>query len=208
MRGGRILGIAFAALATLALAAGSRVPWTASPETHALLRLSWRAPSVVAEQCRSLTEAEKAELPVHMQVPEVCESHAIPYVLEARIDGTEVPADTIHGAGARDDRPVVVFREIPLAVGSRTVEIAFRPIVDPRDADEGHDEMDRDDDGDSDDDESRDDDVDSDDDEDRGDDEAIALAYSETLRLGPREVALVTVDPERRTLIRVMPRER
>lgn len=201
MTGGRLLGGAFAALAALALGAASRVPWTASPESHALLRLSWRAPSVVAERCRSLTEEEKADLPIHMQVPEVCETHAIPYVLEARIDGVAVPADTIHGAGAREDRPVIVFREIPLAIGTRTVEIAFRPIIDPEDQDErGHDEEDGDDDEDRDDEDL--------DDEEGDDDEAIALAYSQTLRLGPREVALVTLDPARRALIRVVAPER
>ena len=192
MTGGRALGIGLAALAALALGAASRVPWTASPEDHALLRLSWRTPSLVAEQCRSLTEAEKAELPIHMQVPEVCETHAIPYVLEVGIDGAALPADTIHGAGAREDRPVIVFREIPVAVGTRAVEIAFRPIVGPSEVDEDrqHDE--------SDDEEDR-------DDEDRDEDDAIALAYSETLRLGSREVALVTLDPGRRTLIRLVP---
>lgn len=203
MTGRRILGIAFTALAVLALGAASRVPWTASPADQALLRLSWRARSVVAEQCRSLTEAEKAELPVHMQVPEVCETHAIPYVLQATIDDVILPADTIHGAGARDDRPVIVFREIPLDVGAHAIELTFRPLVDPEDLEDsddpgGHDEHGEDED------DNEDEDEDDDGGEDRDEDDTVVLAYSETIRLGPREVALLTLDPERRSLIRVV----
>jgi hypothetical protein len=202
--GRRVLGVGFAALAAIALGGASRVPWTASPESHALLRLSWRAPSVIAEQCRALTEAEKAELPVHMRVPEVCETHAIPYVLEATIDGAPVAADTIHGAGAREDRPVIVFREIPVAVGTRAVEIAFRPVVpldgdgdDREEEEEEEEEGEHDHDGEA-------EDLDGD----EGDDGAVALAYAETFRLGPREVALLTLDAERLALIRVVPTAR
>ena len=124
--GGRIAAVATAALAALAIGAASRAPWAASPEDRALLRLSWRAPSEVAEQCRPLSAQEKADLPVHMQVPEVCETRAVPYLLEVRIDGATFAADTIHGAGAREDRPITVFREIPVAVGERAIDIAFR----------------------------------------------------------------------------------
>ncbi|HEU4463720.1 MAG TPA: hypothetical protein VFS53_01620, partial [Gemmatimonadota bacterium] len=127
--GGRIAAAATAALAALAIGAASRVPWAASPADRALLRLSWRAPSEVAEQCRPLSEEEKADLPVHMQVPEVCETRAVPYLLEVRIDGATFAADTIHGAGAREDRPITVFREIPVAVGERAIDIAFRQVA-------------------------------------------------------------------------------
>ena len=45
-------------------------------------RLSWRVQSEVREECRPLTAEEEADLPVHMRVPEVCETRAVPYVLE------------------------------------------------------------------------------------------------------------------------------
>jgi hypothetical protein len=211
MTGRRILGIAFAALAVLALGAASRIPWTASPPDRALIRLSWRARSVVAVQCRPLTEAEKADLPVHMQVPEVCETHAIPYVLQATIDGAALPADTLHGAGAREDRPVIVFREIPLSVGAHAIELTFRPLVDPDDLEESEEpeeEGDRDEndeegkheeDGDDRDREDR-----YEDHEGRDEDEGLVLEYSETIRLDPREIALLTLDRERRSLIRAV----
>lgn len=199
--GGRIAAVAAAALAALAIGAASRAPWAASSADHALLRLSWRAPSEVAEQCRQLNAEEKDDLPVHMQVPEVCERRAIPYLLEVRIDGASFAADTVHGAGAREDRPITVFREIPVTVGEHAIDIAFRPLVENGGAEE------RADDGEEDDGEGE--ERDSDGEEDDGEseehdgDEAVSLTYSETLALGAREVALLTFDPTRRALIRV-----
>jgi hypothetical protein len=205
--GARIAAVATAALAALAIGAASRAPWAASPADRALLRLSWRAPSEVAEQCRPLSEEEKADLPVHMQVPKVCETRAVPYFLEVRIDGATFAADTIHGAGAREDRPITVFREIPVAVGERAIDIAFRPVVQARGAHENEDSADdladRDDDGDEEEDGDGDEEEDGDGDEEE-DNVALALTYSETLALGAREVALITFDPARRGLVRVV----
>ena len=198
--GGRIAAAATAAIAALAIGAASRAPWTASAQDRALLRLSWRAPSEVAEQCRPLSAEEKADLPVHMQVPEVCEARAIPYLLEVRIDGATFVADTIHGAGAREDRPVTVFREIPIAVGERAIDIAFGPLVHEDGAGESDEDDDR---GDDDEDEDLGDDDEDDGDDDDGDDDAVSLVYSEELEMGAREVALIALDPARRTLVRV-----
>ena len=175
--GTRTVGAIVAALATLVLGAASRAPWTASPADRALLRLSWRVQSEAAEQCRPLSEEEKADLPVHMQVPEVCETRAIPYLLRVTIDGSEAVSDTVHGAGAREDRPITIFREIPLRAGSHAVHVSFAPLA-----------------------------ADRDDDEEAGEeDEAggIALEYAATIDLEEREVALVTIDPGGRALVRV-----
>lgn len=198
--GRRIAGAATVALAALAIAAASHAPWSASPADRALLRLSWRAPSEIAEQCRPLTEEEKADLPVHMQVPEVCETRAIPYLLEVRIDGGLYAADTIHGAGAREDRPITVFREIPVASGRHAIDVAFRPLV--QDEDEAHGDEDEDEEGEEEDEDEE--DEGEDDESGEGDDDAaVSLAYSEALSLGPREVALIAFDPARRALVRI-----
>ena len=202
--GGRIAAVTAGALAALAVGAASRAPWTAASANHALLRLSWRAPSEVAEQCRPLSAEEKADLPVHMQVPEVCEKRAIPYLLEVRIDGVTFAADTIHGAGARKDRPVTVFREIPVATGERAIDIAFGPLVDTEDVDrrdERAEELDEEDDDQDDEEDDGEDHLDDDDEHD--DEEAVSVRYSERLALGSREVALIGFDPARRVLVRV-----
>lgn len=175
--GARTAAAILVALATLLLGAASRAPWSASADDGALLRLSWRAQSEATEECRPLTEQEKADLPVHMQVPEVCETRSVPYLLQVRIDGSEVLADTVYGAGAREDRPISVFREIPLAAGRHAVAIAFAPIpvVGSRRADDEEEDL----------------------------PEIESLKYSATIDLKGREVALITVDPERAALVRV-----
>ena len=173
-------GVIVAALVTLTLGAASRVPWTASPGERALLRLSWRVQSEASEQCRPLSEEEKAELPVHMQVPEVCETRATPYLLRVSIDGSEAVSDTVHGAGAREDRPITIFREIPLTAGSHAVRVSFAPIAAEADEETGEEE------------------------EETEEDEAggVALNYAAAIDLEEREVALVTVDPGGRALVR------
>jgi hypothetical protein len=176
--GTRTVGTIVAALATLVLGAASRAPWTASPADRSLLRLSWRVQSEAAEQCRPLTEEEKADLPVHMQVPEVCETRATPYVLRVTIDGSEAVSDTVHGAGAREDRPITIFREIPLTAGSHAVHVSFAPLAADDDAEETGEE-------------------------DKVEAGGIALEYAATIDLEEREVALVTVDPGGRALVRV-----
>jgi hypothetical protein len=189
----RGLGLAVAALVTLGIGAASQAPWTATGPDEALLRLSWRAQSETREECRPLTEEEKAELPIHMQVPEVCESQAIPYLLQVSIDGSVLLADTVHGAGAREDRPVYVFREIGLVPGRHALAVEFVPI--------GHgledlEEADRD----EADDEDEDDEEDDDDEDDAG---MLWLRYSEEVSIGEREVVLIAYDSARRALIRV-----
>ena len=201
-RGARMAGAIVAALAMLVLGAASRAPWTASPADLALLRLSWRVQSESAEECRPLSEEEKADLPVHMRVPEVCEARAIPYLLQVTIDGSGAVSDTVHGAGAREDRPITIFREIPLTAGTHVVEVSFAPISGRRV-------------GDSDDVEEPDDDVEEPDDLEEPDDDGeldgdvgaeepagVTLEYSAAIDLEEREVALVTVDPGGRTLVR------
>jgi hypothetical protein len=188
----RALGLGIAGLATLGIGAASRAPWTATPPDQALLRLSWRARSETREECRPLTDAEKAELPIHMQVPELCESRAIPYLLRVTIDGSVLLADTVHGAGAREDRPVYVFREIGLTPDRHALRVDFVPIGQSPGLEEEEDEEEEDENGDE---------RDGNDDED--DDPMLWLRYSETVRIEEREVVLIAYDPTRRALVRI-----
>ena len=195
----RGLGLAVAAIVTLGIGAASQIPWTATGPDEALLRLSWRAQSETREECRPLTEEEKAELPIHMQVPEICESQPIPYLLRISIDGSVLLADTVHGAGAREDRPVYVFREIGLVPGRHALAVEFVPV--------GHgledleeEDLQEDDREEADDEDERDED---DDDEDEDDAGMPWLRYSEEVPIGEREVVLIAYDPARRALVRV-----
>ncbi|HET9333975.1 MAG TPA: hypothetical protein VFQ21_10390 [Gemmatimonadota bacterium] len=199
----RTAGAIVAALVMLGIGAASRAPWTASPADLALLRLSWRVQSETAEECRPLTEEEKADLPVHMQVPELCEARAIPYLLQVTIDGSEAVSDTVHGAGARADRPITIFREIPLTADRHDIRITFAPISGGRadgsvDAEETDDVVEEPDD----DLEETDEDGEPDEDDEAEEPAGVRLEYSATIDLEEHEVALVTVDPGGRTLVR------
>lgn len=203
MPGWRVVpGALFGAFAILAIGAASRAPWSATPADRALVRLSWRAPSQVSEECRPLSEAEKAELPVHMRVPEVCERRAVPYSLRVAIDGVEILSETIHGAGAREDRAISVFREIPLAAGTHHVRVAFAPIGT---GDDTHEEEEEEGEGEEEEGEGEEKDDEGEEDADE-EDAAVALEFSDTIRLDDREIALVTLDPGRRSLVLVTPR--
>ncbi len=124
-----LLGWAAAALAVVLVAWCSRVGWRYEGEGRAVLRLSWRAPEGAVETCRTLTPEEAARLPAHMRRPEVCEETELPYLLRLAVDGHERLADTLQPAGARADRPVIVFREVELTPGAHEIEVAFTPVL-------------------------------------------------------------------------------
>src|SRR5690606_15072501 len=91
----------------------------------AVLRLSWRVRGIRIQECRTLTPEELDALPPHMRRPEVCEGRIAPYRLRVRVD-CRVLADTlVHAAGAREDRPVYVFREFRVVPGVHRVDLRF-----------------------------------------------------------------------------------
>lgn len=119
-----VLGALVALAIAGVIAAGSAVPYPPEPD-HALLRLSWRARGEPVQECRRLSEAELAELPIHMRRPEVCEGRILPYRLEVTIDGRTQISETIQPSGARQDRPIYVYREIRLPPGPRELSVRF-----------------------------------------------------------------------------------
>jgi hypothetical protein len=122
-----LAGAIVALVATLLLAAASRVPWSADPHDSAMLRLAWRYASEYVEECRTVPPEELEQLPVHMRRPVVCDGRLMPYRLEVRIDGHVVMDEWSRGAGARQDRPLSVMRELRLAPGDYHVEVSWTP---------------------------------------------------------------------------------
>lgn len=124
-----VLATAMGVATALAVAALSQVPYGMESRERALLRLSWRTVGERVEACRALTPEEEDRLPRHMRPPEICEGRIAPYALTVVVDGDTVARDTIHGAGAREDRPIYVFRELELAPGAQAVEVRFRSLA-------------------------------------------------------------------------------
>lgn len=121
--------LVLAVAATWGMAAVSRIEWTAGPDDAAQLRLAWRYRSEAVNECRRLTAEEIARLPAHMRREEECERGLRPYRLEVLVNGAVQADDTIHGAGARSDRPLYVYRQFPLNPGRHAVVIRFTPVI-------------------------------------------------------------------------------
>jgi len=120
-----LLGLGLAVVGTAAIAGLSRLPYDATPSGQALLRLSWRYQPDGSSGCRRPTEEELAELPPHMRNPNACISAPVPYHLTVVIDGETIVDERILAGGARQDRPVFVFREFDVAAGEHEIEIRF-----------------------------------------------------------------------------------
>jgi hypothetical protein len=120
-----LLGIVVAVLGTAAIAGLSRAPYRANPDENGVLRLSWRYQAPDAADCRRPTPEELEALPAHMRNPDACVSSPVPYGLTLTIDGQVVLDETIHAAGARQDRPIFVLRESVLPPGDHDVSVVF-----------------------------------------------------------------------------------
>lgn len=123
------LAVALAVACAVGIAWLSRVPTAHAEADEALLRLSWRVLGVRAEECRRRTEEELADLAPHMRTPEVCTGGIVDYELRVEVDDRPVVRDTLHPGGARRDRPLYVFRDLPIAPGRHEVEVTLRALV-------------------------------------------------------------------------------
>ncbi|MCC6772117.1 MAG: hypothetical protein IT360_12980 [Gemmatimonadaceae bacterium] len=111
--------------ALLLLRAASFVPVHDRRGDSAWVRLSWSARPERIEHCRRLSDAELAERPEHMRLRLECEGRFARYGLQLAVDGAVVLVDTVEGGGLRNDRPMHVLRETPLAPGTRAVRVVL-----------------------------------------------------------------------------------
>lgn len=136
------------------------------------LRLAWRMAVPRVVECRTPTAEELEELPVHMRQDEICEGRPVSYRLEVSVDGEVRHRDTVRAEGARADRPMQIFETLPLEPGARDVRVVFER------ADRGE----------------------------ASSSEATSLPdrvlFDRRLDVAPRDVVLVTWDPDRRSLVR------
>lgn len=178
----RVFALLVATAVVVGVAALSRVSYAPAGSEDAVLRLSWRVRGERVEECRKLTEAELAALPIHMRRSEVCEGRVLPYHLHVEVDGRTLADDTIHAAGAREDRPIYVYREVPIGPGAHQLSVRF--VQAPRGGGSAAGA------------------------EDGGAGDPLTprrLELTEAVRLRPGDVALVTYDPDRRVLVVRLP---
>jgi hypothetical protein len=125
----RALRLALAAVLAAASAAGvaalSQLAYTPPAAEEATLRLSWRARGERVQECRRLSAEEIAALPAHMRREEECTGRFLPSHLRVEVGGRVLVDDTVRASGARGDRPLYVFREIPLPPGTHDLRVRF-----------------------------------------------------------------------------------
>lgn len=104
----------------------------ASPRVdHSELIVSFSHPGLSQQNCRTLDQAELAEVPRHMRKPVQCDRARSAVRLVVRIDGFEVLRKSIPGAGVWQDGNSVALERIPVEPGSHLVQIAIGESADP-----------------------------------------------------------------------------
>ncbi|MFW5875300.1 MAG: hydrogenase iron-sulfur subunit [Myxococcota bacterium] len=124
-------GVGLALAVTAVTAVASDFPYRAPPMDRPELVVSFKHPGATGENCRTLTEAEKAELPVHMRRDEVCERGRADVRLRVRIDGDVVHQQGYEPRGLFGDGNSVAIVRLPVEPGERRVEIALGETSDP-----------------------------------------------------------------------------
>lgn len=108
-----------------ALAALSAWPMPGDPPEYALLRLDWRLRGEEAGDCLRPRQEDLERLPLHMRNPDACLGALPPYHLRLWVDDALVVDDVVRGGGAREDRPLTVYRAVQLQPGTRRIRAEF-----------------------------------------------------------------------------------
>jgi len=104
----------------------------ASPTAdHSELVVSFSHPGARTENCRTLSEAELSEIPLHMRQPVQCDRGRSAVRLALRIDGVEVVRKSIPPAGIWGDSNSTALVRIPVAKGRHLVQVAIGDTADP-----------------------------------------------------------------------------
>jgi hypothetical protein len=141
----RAIGLLVASLATLGLVWMSQVPVASDRTGEATLRLTWRARPERIEHCVAQNPEALAALPPHMRQTTICEGRSASYQLEVRREGELLAAQLVMPGGLRRDRPLYVFRDLPVPAGTGTFRVTFTRVevaAASADRDEGAEERD------------------------------------------------------------------
>jgi hypothetical protein len=118
-----------AVLITAVMAAGlalcTLLPLPLGDPDEGLLRMDWRLRGEESGPCLRPLEEEQAAAPAHMRNPDACLGALPPYRLVVTVDGEVRVDERVRGGGARQDRPLTVYRELALTPGRRVVEGSF-----------------------------------------------------------------------------------
>lgn len=113
-----------AVLGVLAATSAVSVRWHGADD--AALRLSWSAQPERIEVCRALSAAEIEARNEHMRQRVECDGTSATYTLRVRVDGVLVDNRIVRGGGLRHDRPMHLLQTYGLPNGLRRVQMEFK----------------------------------------------------------------------------------
>lgn len=210
------LAVIFTSAVLLAVAWGSVSPLRVAGADGAILRISLGARPERIEICREQSNEELAKLAPQMRQSVICEGTTARYRLQVRRNGELLHSQEVRGGGLRHDRQLYVSRDLRVPVGPAAFAVHLVRI-DTVANDERHDERPQERDDDDGDRRAAGDDVSlpggamparatREADERRrrrGESVPADLRLELDATLQPREVLLVTYDPERHRLTTV-----
>jgi len=116
-----LLGVGVAA----GLGAANELPHrVARPPTSELV-VTFKHPGAIGEDCRVLSEAERAKMPVHMRRDRICERRRADVRLRVVLDGKTVVERAYAPSGIWSDGNSVAVETIPVTAGEHEVEVAL-----------------------------------------------------------------------------------
>ena len=124
--GSMIRRVAASVILLALIAAASQIEIGSEPR-HGIFRIGTRILGRAKQQCRPLSEEEKATIPKHMQRPEICETLYLNYLLNIDVDGTRVRSVEVKHSGARGDSPLFIHEDIEVAPGRHTFDLRLEP---------------------------------------------------------------------------------
>lgn len=122
-------GVAVVLSATIVI--GSDAPYPSPPEASPELVVSFKHPGHVSEDCHTLTEAEKLELPPHMRRDRICERRRSPVRLRIEIDAEPARELAYEPRGIWGDGNSVAIERMSIAPGTHRVAVAIGETPDP-----------------------------------------------------------------------------
>jgi len=129
-----LAGVTFVAAALVAAAVVgwiSDLDYTAPRVSGSQLVVTFKHPGHVSEDCRELSEAEKAARPVHMRQDTVCERARADVRLIVSLDGETILSQSYHPAGLWSDLNSLAVEELAVSPGEHTVGIKIGDSPDP-----------------------------------------------------------------------------
>lgn len=101
---------------------------------QALIKLSFVRVGKPVGDCRVLTEAELAKLPLHMRSPTVCPRERSPLKVELAIDGRPVLERSAPPTGLKKDGASAVYERLVVPAGEHRIAVQLSDDVRAREA--------------------------------------------------------------------------